>query len=261
MRSKPNWTAEQMEYLSDKWGQLSIDVIARNLNRSKGAVIQKASKLGLGPYLEAGSYMTIHVLMRALGKHGGYSYTLDQWIDKGFPIKKKKVKNCWFKVVYIQDFLDWAEMNRTLIDFSNMESLALGEEPEWLKEQRRADSAKRQQYKGSPWTKEEDRLLKSLLETYKYTYRELSIRIKRTEGAIKRRMCDLGIKARPIKMSNHNPWTPPEIDKLKELYYQGHRPPTMANYIERSSQAISGKIERMIKEGDLFPRSEYRTSC
>lgn len=35
----------------------------------------------------------------------------------------------------------------------------------------------------------------------------------------------------------------------------------MANYIDRSAQAISGKIERMIKEGTLYPRNEFRVSC
>lgn len=36
---------------------------------------------------------------------------------------------------------------------------------------------------------------------------------------------------------------------------------TKANYIDRSAQACSGKIERLIKEGVIFPRSEFRTSC
>ena len=96
---------------------------------------------------------------------------------------------------------------------------------------------------------------------YRYTYRDLSLRLRRTEGAIKRRMCDLNIKARPLKMSNHNPWTKTETKKLIDLYHKGYSPDTMANYIPRSAQACRGKIERLIKEGILQPRSEYRKTC
>ncbi|WP_352420755.1 hypothetical protein [Proteiniborus sp.] len=100
-----------------------------------------------------------------------------------------------------------------------------------------------------------------MLNQYKYTYREISLRLQRTEGAVKRRMLDLGVKARPLKMPNHNPWTEEEVEILIDLYHKGHCCNTMPNYIPRSAQACSGKIERLIKEGVLFPRSEYRSSC
>lgn len=260
---KPNYTAEEIEYLSESWGQISLDTISKKLNRTKGAIIQKVNDLNLGPYLEAGEYIVLNQLMLALksGCAQGFAYTYNQWIEKGLPVKKKKVKNCYFKVLYFEDWWDWAEMNRTIIDFSRLQPLALGEEPLWLQEQRRVDFEMRQQFKKTPWEKSEDLLLVQLLESYKYSYREISLRLQRTEGAIKRRVIDLNIKARPVKMSNHNPWAKYEEDKLKELYQQGHRPSTMANYIDRSAQAISGKIERMIKEGRLFPRNEFRVSC
>lgn len=235
--------------------------MARKLKRSKGAIIQKASKIGLGPYLEAGEYITLNQLYVALKGPNHGSDTLKQWIEKGLPVRKKKVRSCYFKVIYFDDWWDWAEMNRTIIDFSKLEPGMLGKEPEWVKEQRRADVEKRQQYKKTPWTRDEDLLLIQLLESYKYTYRELSLRPQRTEGAIKRRMIDLNIKARPLKMPNHTPWTKSEEDRLKELYHQGHQPDTIANYIDRSAQAIRGKIERLIKEGLLFPRNEFRVSC
>lgn len=265
MAKARNWTEKEIEYLMDSWGAVSMVTIAKNLGRSVEAVKLKAGRLGLGRFLDAGEYVTLNRLMsvmRGMSKsNNGYSYTIRQWIDKGLPVKRKKVNNCSFRVVYLRDWWDWAEENSTLIDFSKMEPLALGEEPAWVKEQRKADIEKRIQFKTSPWTKAEDKLLIDLLNSYRYTYRELSIRLKRTEGAIKRRVLDLGIKARPLKMPNHTPWTEAETQKLIELYRKGYTPPTMANYIARSSQAISGKIERLIKEGRLAPRSEFRVSC
>ena len=66
---------------------------------------------------------------------------------------------------------------------------------------------------------------------------------------------------RDKKMSNHIPWTEAETNKLIDLYHKGHTNNTMANYIPRSAQACSGKVERLIKENVLNPRSEFRVSC
>lgn len=105
---KPNWTPEEKAYLEENWGRISIGTIAKNLGRSENAILIKACRFGLGPYLESGEYITLNQLLIAL---------------------------------------------------------------------------------------------------------------------------------------------------------KGHTPNTMANYISRSAQAISGKIERLIKEGHLFPRNEFRVSC
>ena len=255
------WSKKEMEYLEDKWGSVSMQSIAKKLNRTPSAIQQKASKMGLGPFLEAGDHITLNQLMVALmGTQGGESYTRQQWADKGMPVKTKRVKNSTFKVINIQDFWDWAFSNSTIIDFSKLEPLLLGEEPKWLEDQRKADIENRY-YKKTPWTLGEDKKLKSMLNRYQYNYRELSLNLRRTEGAIKRRIVDLKIMARPIKMSNHNPWTDKETELLIDLYKKGHSRNTMANYIDRSSQACSGKVERLIKEGALFPRSEFRISC
>lgn len=254
------WTEGDLEYLENNWGSISIPTLAKNLNRSENAVIIKARLLGLGPFLEAGEYLTLNQLyveLRGLNQGG---YTVQQWIDKGLPVKTRKVKKCSFKVVYLDEFWDWAEMNSTLIDFSKLEPLAIGKEPKWLEDQRKADKEKTF-FKKSPWTESEDRQLEKMLNEYRYTYRELSLKLQRTEGAIKRRMIDLKIAARPLRMSNHNPWSEEETEKLIDLYHKGHCKNTMANYINRSAQACGSKVERLIKEGVLFPRSEFRASC
>lgn len=255
------WTQKELEYLEDSWGTISIESIATNLGRTKDAVQLKANRIGLGAFLEAGDYITLNQLRKELrGTYTGGNYTVIQWIEKGIPIMTKKVKNSSFQVINLDEFWIWAERNRTTIDFSQLEENTLGKEPEWLLDQRKADK-ERCFFKTTPWTKDEDRKLEIMLNEYKYTYRELSLKLRRTEGAIKRRMIDLKIKARPIKMSNHNPWTKEEVKTLIDLYHRGHCHNTMANYIDRSAQACSGKVERLIKEGVLKPRSEFRKSC
>lgn len=254
------WTKEDEEYLAESWGSVSIHTIAKNLGRSVSAILNKAHRMELGPFLESGDYISLNQLFIALFGQSAPTYTKEHWLEKGLPVKKRKVANCSFDIIYYEDWWDWAWSNMTIIDFSKMEPLALGPEPKWLEDKRKADIEK-SYFKMNPWTEAEDTLLETLLSQYKYTYRELSLRLRRTEGALKRRMIDLGIKARPIKMGNHNPWTPEETKILIDLYHKGHSASTMANYIDRSAQACSGKVERLIKEGVLYPRSEYRKSC
>lgn len=257
---KRKWLEEDEEYLENNWGDISIPTLAKNLNRSESAILIKVQKLNLGRFLDSGDYITLNQLYVELRGMNQGDYTVQQWVDKGLPVKTRRVKNCSFKIIYLQDWWEWAEMNSTIIDFSRLEPLALGKEPKWLEDQRKAD-IENKYFKNSPWTNKEDNLLRTLLNKHQYTYREISLRLKRTEGAIKRRVVDLGIKARPLKMSNHNPWTEAETELLVNLYHKGHSRNTIPNYINRSSQACGGKIERLIKEGVIFPRSEFRSSC
>jgi len=41
------WTEKEIEYLSSKWGNMPIEKIAKNLNRSVTAVFIKKNRLGL----------------------------------------------------------------------------------------------------------------------------------------------------------------------------------------------------------------------
>lgn len=254
------WTKEEIEYLMSKWGSVSIPVIAKRLGRTESSITNKARRLKLGPHLENADCISLNQLYMAMRGSWGGTYTKQQWIDKGLSVRTHKVKNCSFLVVNVDDFWEWAEKNRTILDFSNLEENILGKEPDWVKEQRKIDKMN-SFFKRTPWTPEEDKLLTELLKQYRYTYKELSIRLRRTEGAIKRRVIDLRIKHRPLRMPNHNPWTVEETNQLIELYNKGHGRNTIARYIDRSSQACSGKIERLIKEGVLQPRSEHRKSC
>lgn len=78
-------------------------------------------------------------------------------------------------------------------------------------------------------------------------HKDILDRLKRTGGAIKRRMVDLGLKQRPLKADNHTPWTNDEIKMLLNLRHKGFGPEAIANKLEgkRSSLAVRGKLERM----------------
>lgn len=237
------WTAEEKSYLEETWGKGSIPHIAKCLGKSVNAIKLKAYKLGLGDHLRAGKEITFYELCKAIGKEGCYGGYLKRWTENGCPIRYKKVVKERFAVIDVPDFWKWAKRNKFLLDFSRFEENMLGKEPDWVAVKRRADIAAKK-YKTSPWTKTEDAHLISLLNTFKYGYREISVKLLRTEGAIKRRILDLKLKQRPVKADNHIPWTEQEIHTVLNMVEDGYMPHVIAEYVNRSALAIRGLLER-----------------
>lgn len=240
------WTQEEIDFLEDKYGILSIKAIAAHLNRTPGAIINKKVKMRLGSFLESGEYVTFNQLVKALNITGGIGYKQTSWIkNKRFPIKYKQVLECKFQIVYLKDFWRWAKKNRTMINWARVEKNVLGLEPDWVDDQRKADFIKSTKIKVTPWTIQEDETLKSMLKAFKYSYEDLSKALHRTNGAIQRRILDLGIKERPLKADNHIKWTDEEYFKLGEMIKHHYSYELMAEELGKSSKAIRGAVFRM----------------
>lgn len=265
MGSAKEWSQSEIEYLSDNYGQFSYGTLSKNLNRSVGAIRNKARRLQLGPFLQCGEYVTFHQLLVSIGYANSNTYKMTSWIkNRGFPIHKKKVCNNSFNVVYIKEFWEWAEKNQGLLDFSHFEENILGKEPEWVKKKRKIDYERSRKYRMDPWTKEEDTELKRLVIQQKYTYDQISKMMNRTCGAIQRRLCDLGIKDRPIKADNHIKWTNGELARLKDLIMAGYGYDLISEHINRSSKAIRGLVYRSYGTENLDKvraRIDCRTSA
>ena len=246
MGQERNWTKQEEEYLIEKWGTLSVKTIAKNLGRSENAIVLRKCRLGLGAFLESGEYVTWHQLLLALGITGGSGYKLTSWVkNREFPVHTKRVNNNSFRIVYLEEWWKWAEKNRDLLDFSKFEENVLGEEPQWVKEKRRHDVEKVHKYIMTPWTKTEDDKLLFLVAKQKYTYDDLSKMMRRTNGAIQRRLCDLGVKDRPVKADNHTRWTDEDFKRLGELIKAGYGYDLIAEEIGKSSKACRGRVYRM----------------
>ena len=245
-----NWTTEELEYLSESWGHQTVPFIANKLGRSKTAVMQRASKLGLGRSFENGEYVTLHQLMIAVtgsGSNAGYAMT--SWVkNRGLPVHNKRLDQKVVRVVYLEEFWEWAGKNKSFIDWSKMEPLILGEEPQWLKEQRKKDANAFSLQRKDPWSPFEDEKLIYYLNQHKYTYAELSKMLKRSCGAIQRRCKDLGIKARPVKADNHGPasvWTAEMLCVLADGIKNGDSYMVIADALGKSEKAVRGKVYNM----------------
>lgn len=244
------WTPEEELYLQDHWGSKSVTLIAKHLNRPYGGVRRRATELGLlDPTLHYDG-ITVRQLTIALGVSGSTTKT---WIQQyGFPAKQKIFsKKQRIYVVSYDDFWEWAEKHKHLINFAKLEPLILGKEPEWVKEKRAIDNKKYKERR--PWTEEEKRKLISMVSAYQYTYPEISARLKRPEASIKRKLLDLNIKARPLSLDKHIKYTNEELNKIIDMIYKGYSFNAIADALNKdkpreqhkSASGIRGKLERM----------------
>lgn len=242
------YTHEERDYIELKYGSVSCNAIAKKLGRTPTAIREKALRMGLGRFTENGDYVTLNQVFVALGIDCSTTYKLKMFIENGCPIINKTHIQNTYRCVKLKEFWKWLEQHKNLVSFKNFEPLALGEEPEWVKIKRISDSAKAREFKTTPWTPEEDKHLIKLLKDYKYGYRELSLKLNRTEGAIKRRCYDLKLPYRPIKADNHNPWTDEETQLLIDMLNKNYTLEDISKKLPRRSVcAIRGKLERLAK--------------
>lgn len=236
------WTILEEAYLIENWGTHSLKSISEFLNRSEYSVLNKINKLKLGAFLENGDYITLNTLFKALGNTGGNGYKMTSWVkNRGLPIRKKRVRNCLFSVIRLEDFWKWAENNLDILDLTKLEPLALGKEPEWVAAKRNADRIRNDARTLRKWTPVEDQRLEYLLSKREYTTDEIAAELQRSEGAVVRRISTLGLKIKPKRNDPHTPWTTKELDLLEWLISEGATYQMLSLNIPRHSEkAIRG---------------------
>lgn len=245
-RANKTWTPEEDDFLRDNWGHLTVPGICEKLGRTKNAINVRVQRLGLSRYYDSGDYITLNQLYNAVVGHNVNSYQSKSWIaNRGLPVHNKRRDKCTVKIIYLDEFWEWAEKNRSFIDFSKMEPLALGKEPDWVAEQRRKDYRAFALQRKDPWTPEEDSRLAMLLKQYKYGYAELSDMLHRSAGAIQRRCNTLGLKERPLRADPHgkeSQWTEAHFQALAEGIRQGDSYTALGRAVGRSEKAVRGKV-------------------
>ncbi len=157
-------------------------------------------------YSKATAQASLNQLMLAIYGKNMLGYTSDRLIRYGLPVKWHVVKKNRFRVIDIDAFWKWAEDNKSILDFSRFEKYSLGAEPDWVDVKRKADYKKLQLHgqHNAAWTKTEDDKLRYLLSKGTYTYSDLAAELRHSEGAIKRRILDLGINKKPVRCPPEN---------------------------------------------------------
>lgn len=262
-KKHPKWTMEEFEFLKNNWGKLSKKEIAEKLNRDVRSVSIKANRIGLKNYFVYSEEITLNQLHRIIYKTNMHSsYTGQVWESYQMPFNRTiPCQKAAFRTIKISDFLMWLEQNKRVINLYLTDEGCFGvDEPEWLKEKRKAD--KRAAVYGPhnrEWTPEENEKLVELVNSQKYGYREISIILKRTEGALKRQMLKLKLKNRPIKADNHNMWKAEEIEIVRDLWLKGYQSCIIAEDLPgRSALSINGLLERYGYFGEPPRKNQIR---
>lgn len=254
MGTEKDWTKEEELFLEEHWGSMSVHGLSKALNRSIGGIMNKRYRMGLGGFLLNGDYITKNQLLKIIQgcNVGGGAYTNKTYAT--IPFKKKRIIEQSVSVIRLDEFWKWAEEHKRDIDFTKIEEGALGKEPEWAKRKRKIDFECR--VNTNPWTAIEDQKLLRMAGMFKYTHTEIACELNRTEGAIKRRLLNLGSKLRPLK-ADVKPWGREEIVNLIFLYEEGYSFEAIGKRLGRSAFGCRGKIER-INNSEYFKRENRR---
>lgn len=259
--AKKTWTEEDIFFLRENWGRRSIKFIAHKLGRSKNAVICRVRRMGLGAYLDNGDdptlnqvYCTIHA-----GANGGYgAYRLNNWTRAGLPYKEKRVDTCKFRVINIDDFWEWAEQHKDLMDFALFEKYSLGAEPAWVDVKRKADHDNRvkTQPHNKEWSPSDDLTLRRMIARGGYTWTQIASETHRSEGACRRRAMTLGIETHGKVVRNHvRKWTDEEIRIMLEMLEAGCSYRQIGERLGRGDRTVESKFARMLNP-EYFKTSE-----
>lgn len=244
-RHKKKWSQEELEYLEDSWGFVSLDTISKNLQRTKEAIRRKAWDLGLGPSRYAdGLIYSPPQIAEILGKCVKDIYKLiDDGILKG---RKRKLINERVYQVHIDDLMEFLRDNPDKWDSRKVPPYTFGIEPDWMKEKRIKDMAIPKSYK--KWTKDEEWEL-SYYVNQGYAMKDIASILGRSLNSIYRRTDELRKRGqlKPTKKMNY--WTKDEIKKMFELEEQGFTDKEIAYKLGRKSIHVTDKRRMLRKQG------------
>lgn len=233
------WSEDEVIKLIEMSDKLKTSTIAKSLGRTEEAVKKKLMRLNISTSINSIDAITVSNLASICKVGGGRVRT---WIKKGLKTTKfKKYKSSVFTFIKIEDFWDFAEKNKDLINFANIDRNILGREPDWVREKRLND-IKYSKKKNARWTKKEDDVLRRMYKYY--SLKEIREVVGRTEEAISIRIRRLGLKRRVVIR-----WSDKEIKMLLKMKKKGMSENKIAIELGRSSGSVNKKYKELVMEG------------
>jgi hypothetical protein len=176
------WTEEDLNFLKNNLGMISLSAIATRLNRTRDAVTMKTYRLGIGKTKHFVGMLTIGELANLLKVERN---TVKCWVDRhGLDCIKKTTRyNKKFYFINAEKFWSWAKENQSKLDFLKIELNSIPPEPSWVKDARLSNPFRKKNYK--PWTTQENRMLVDLIQNG-LSYKEVGERLGRTLYSIEK---------------------------------------------------------------------------
>lgn len=240
----------EMEYFEENLGSMSFRTLAKNLGKQPRSLDAYRSRKGLPNTRSAVDGISISDFAAAVNVDAKTIYKY--WIkDNSLPVKHCFVGTNGNKELFVDliKFWLWAEEHKRFIDFSKIEPGIFGKEPVWVKEIRHMDMTDWGK-KGwnKIWTPEEDLKLHNILRLQRYTYREISDLMRRSELGIQNRLYVTGEKLRPVEEPRKE-WTDDEEQKLIKLITDGYSAFQISRRLDRSEISVETKVGRLKSNG------------
>lgn len=127
-KNKKIWTQEEVEFLRDSWGVLSISSICRQLNRSLKSIKSKANRIGLEPLRNS---FDDDITITEFAEYMGISrYRIYYFHKRGLKMKRKKLSNkTSMYMISIKDALKFLEEHQNLFDAAKIDDCLFLPEP------------------------------------------------------------------------------------------------------------------------------------
>ncbi|WP_456364009.1 hypothetical protein [Priestia aryabhattai] len=179
------WTKEEEEKLLSLYGTKPINNIARSLNRDTCSVLNKIKRMKLPASNEYQGLININQFRKIIGVH---SSTILRWEEKNnFPIKRVVTTlSRTYLLIDTDEFWEWAEKHKELIDFYKIKPQILLPEPDWFVIEREKDKIKGPKRKF--FTPQEDEMLLHLFYGKSYPTKSLAKMLDRTPSSISNRI-------------------------------------------------------------------------
>lgn len=189
-RERKKYTREELVEMQEMVGMRNFLFIGTRLKRSPKAIQRKLERLRIANTKENGGFISANELCNALNVH---LKVLLRWKDQfNLPLKNKNLRHGKGKYaswrITVDEFWDWAEKNKELVNWLKYEQESLGFEPDWLAktiiEQRQNTPRKQKAF----WTIREERELWELFYTKGLTQKEIAKRMERSQSSIERKI-------------------------------------------------------------------------
>lgn len=169
------WMPEEELYMERYYLLRPVNKIAEKLNRSVSSVKHKAARMGLNHYTNSYHARTIASCFKV------DFLVVKRWIEKfGLPCKTLKCSNGTRYMIEADDFWNWAEKHRDIINWSKYERLSMCPEPGWLEDEIKNYATPKSRVK---FTEQEIILVKGMLHR-RLGYKEIAAQTGRSYYSI-----------------------------------------------------------------------------
>lgn len=185
------WTEDEITYITNQIGNLSVKALAEDLGKTPEAVNLKLKRLGITSTREQVGDLTVGDLADILKVDRG---TVRNWIKShGLKSKNKVTKiERSFSFIRLDDFWEWASQHKDWIDWKKVSYNSLPPEPEWVNKRRRGNpSLHKKEY--NVWTTKEEHFLIQLVKRGK-NKTDIAKELGRTLISVERKLNRLKIK-------------------------------------------------------------------